>query len=46
MDKLPDEAIELGEYVRNLKDTDQNGDAIAAKAVGKAYDYLKRTQNI
>ena len=45
-DKLPDEAIELGAYVSKLRDEDQDGNAKAAEAVKKAYESLKKVQNI
>ena len=45
-DKLPDDAIELGTYVTSLKEKDSNGDEKAEAAVQKAYESLKKVENI
>ena len=41
-DKLPDDAIELGNYVPSLKEKDNNGEEKATIAVNKAHDSLKQ----
>ena len=45
-DKLPDDAIELGNYVTSLMAKDNNGDEKAENAVKKAKDSLKQVENI